>query len=122
MRGFSPALSGLSAILLAALGLHGALAASGVVATSRAGDGQRVVSGFRITQVHPSLAPSDPTKVATVRFRLDRVTAQAFVQFPTVSATWTSCALTGGGRDATCTPSSPVPVAAVTRLRVASAV
>jgi hypothetical protein len=122
MRPFSPTISGLSAIMLVALGLHGALTASGVVSTSRAGDGQRAVSGFRITQIRPTLSPSDPSTVSTVRFRLDRVTAQAYVQFPTVSATWTSCALTGGGRDATCTPATPVPVAAITRLRVASAV
>jgi hypothetical protein len=121
MRPFSPTLSGFCVILLVALGLHGALAASGTVSTSRAGDGRRAVSGFRITQVRYALSTTDPSKAGVVRFRLDRVTTQAWAQFPTASTAWTACALTGGGRDATCTPASPVPLAAVSRLRVASA-
>jgi hypothetical protein len=108
-------------VAIAGLGLHSALAAANVVPRSRAGDGRRAVSGYVVSQVRHTLSPSDPSRIAVTRFRLNRRANEAYARYPSATTTWTPCVLTGGGRNATCTHTTPVPITAVTSLRVAAA-
>jgi hypothetical protein len=119
MRPSSRTLLALVAVAVLALSLHTAFAASNAVPTSRAGLGQRAVSGFNVTAITWTLDAADPSRAAAVRFRVTPAPAQVYAQFPLSSLTWRTCTLVGA--NATCALAPTLPVAAVTSLRVAAA-
>ena len=118
MRPSSRTLLALVAVAVLALSLHTAFAASNTVPTSRAGLGQRAVSGFDVTAITWTLDAGDPSQVSTVRFRVTPAPARVYAQFPPSSLAWRTCTLVGA--NATCALAPTLPVAAVARLRVAA--
>ena len=66
-----------------------AFAAANTVPASNAGDGQGVVSGYTISNIHYALNASDPGLVDSVTFTIAPILGNVHVQVD--GATWISC-------------------------------
>lgn len=119
MRPASRQVFWLCALFVLALGLHTAFAASNTVPRSRAGLGQRAVSGFRVTAIDYTLSSTDPSQVTIVRFRAVPAPREVWAQFPPTSLTWRACTMLGA--NVTCNLVPTVSVANIGTLRVSAA-
>jgi hypothetical protein len=97
-----------------------AFAAANTVPTSSAGDGNAVISGYTVTNVHYVLNGTDPSKIDSMTFTVSTsIPAGGAVQVKLISTgtTYTSCTV-ASGTNVTCTFSPTVSVTAADNLRV----
>lgn len=97
-------LAALIAAVCVAAGVY-AFTATNVVPATNAGSGSTAISGYTVTAVAYTLN-SDPSKIDSVAFTLDKAAGTVKVQVVT-GGSWYSCSNGGSGNNWTCATTSP---------------
>ena len=106
------------ALLLAAITF--AYAAANTVPVTNAGDGQNIVSGYTVSNIHYVLNSTDPAKIDAVQFSLTGNNAAQSVKVQLVSGgAWYDCSPSGSTY--TCNVNGAVSVLSTDILRVIAA-
>jgi hypothetical protein len=100
-----------SAVLAGAIGIAGfAFTASNTVPDTKAGDGEKAVTGYAVTNVHYVLDGTNPTKANAVKFTLDSAPTSGGTFKAQLDSTggWYDCAVDViVPTNATCATTSP---------------
>jgi hypothetical protein len=94
-----------------------AFTASNLVPGTKAGKGEGTVSGYTVSNVAYTLASSNPANIDSVAFTLSAAATTVKAKLVQASATYTSCAVTGG-TSVTCDFSPDVAVLSADELSV----
>ena len=111
----------LLAVMVLTMAIYG-FAAANTVPASKAGDGQEVISGYTITNVHYNLDAATPSLITGMTFTLDAAPATTngvYVKLISTGVNYTSCVATGANVACTFTPA--ISVLSADQLRVIAA-